>query len=280
MTTQTDTKNTGGEGNTKPPPHSSIRGRRWTATLNNWVQSDIDTIKQRFLSGKYVIGKEGKEDGKTPHLQCYLESKNPVAFTTLQRLSPRAHWEKAKGTLAQNYTYCTKEGDFETNIDNRTHREKLIQLVLDNEYKDVVWKPWQTQVIRTLASPPVPRKIDWYWENTGNVGKTYLAKYIGCTQSIILCEGKKADIFNQVNMAIEAKKTPKIILVDIPRSSFNYVNYAVLEKLKDGFIYSGKYEGGQCIIPTPHIVCFANEKPAFSSLSADRWNVIEIQADA
>lgn len=276
MSHTTDTKNTGSEGNTIPPPNLNIRARRWTLTLNNWVQSDIDTLKQRFTTGKYVIGKEGKDDGKTPHLQCYIESKNPVAFSTLQRLCPRGHWEKAKGSLSQNYEYCTKEGDFETNIDRRTHREKLIQMVLDSEYKDIVWRPWQKEILEKLTLPPVPRKIDWYWETTGNTGKTFLSKYIGCTQDIILCEGKKENIFNQVNMAIEAKKTPRIILIDIPRSSLNYVNYAVLEKLKDGFIYSGKYEGGQCIIPTPHIICFANEEPNISSLSADRWNIKNI----
>lgn len=94
---------------------------------------------------------------------------------------------------------------------------------------------------------------------------------------MILCDGKKNDIFNQVNMLIQAEKIPDIIICDIPRTSLGFVNYGVLEKLKDGMLYSGKYEGGLCIFPPPLIICFANELPEIGSLSVDRWNVIEIQ---
>jgi len=28
---------------------------------------------------------------------------------------------------------------------------------------------------------------------------------------------------------------------------------------------------------TPHIICFANEQPTMSAMSADRWNVVELR---
>ena len=50
----------------------------------------------------------------------------------------------------------------------------------------------------------------------------------------------------------------------------------MLEQIKNGMIYSGKYEGGQCLFESPHIVIFANSKPEIENMSIDRWNIKEI----
>jgi len=41
--------------------------------------------------------------------------------------------------------------------------------------------------------------------------------------------------------------------------------------LKDGVVFSGKYEGGARLFPPPHVIIFANFLPDFTKLSADRW---------
>lgn len=263
-------------GNTITPSTPNFKSRRWCITWNNYTPQQYDTLTQLVCDGKYIIAKEGKGDGKTPHIQGYVEWKNAKRFSTIHGKTPGCHWEKAKGTIKQNFEYCSKEGDFDTNIDLIPFKEKLKITTLSQEYKDVVWKPWQQEVIDIINAPPLPRIIKWFWEPTGNVGKTYLAKYLCLTQDVIICDGKKDNIFNQINCALENKRIPKIMLIDIPRSSLNYVNYSVLEKVKDGCIYSGKYEGGQCVFPIPHVIVFANEEPTYGEMSADRWNVTEV----
>ena len=158
----------------------------------------------------------------------------------------------------------------------RTKKEKLKELVLEDEYKEVKWKPWQTEVLKILKDKPDRRKIHWFWEETGNIGKSYLCKYLALTQNIIICEGKKTDVFNQVREALEMGKDINIVICDIPRSSQEYLNYGALEQLKNGMMYSGKYEGGQCIFKIPHVICFANELPIMSKMSKDRWDIREI----
>lgn len=66
---------------------------------------------------------------------------------------------------------------------------------------------------------------------------------------------------------------PKIIICDIPRTNLEYINYGAIESIKNGMIYSGKYEGGQCIFDNPHVVVFANELPDGSKMSRDRWRI-------
>ena len=38
-------------------------------------------------------------------------------------------------------------------------------------------------------------------------------------------------------------------------------------------MYSGKYEGGMCVFPEPHIISVSNHRPDTSKLSEDRWSV-------
>ncbi len=263
-------------GNTKTLSQVASKSRKWCFTLNNYTKTETALINTTFLSKKwkYIFGKEIGEK-KTPHLQGYFEAKNAVSFATVKKIMPRANIRKARGDLKANFKYCSKDGDYTTNIDLTTHREKLKQICL-KKYKNVQWKPWQQQILNILKEEPDPRKIHWFYEPTGNTGKSFLCKYIALKYECIICEGKKNDIFNQVNIAIEAEKTPKIILLDIPRTSQEYVNYAALEQLKNGLMYSGKYEGGQCIFPEPHVIAFNNVKPNKEALSEDRWEILKI----
>lgn len=54
------------------------------------------------------------------------------------------------------------------------------------------------------------------------------------------------------------------------------VCYQALEALKDGIMYSGKYEGGLCVFDTLHVVVFSNEGPKDGMLSEDRVNLIRL----
>lgn len=262
-------------GNTvpNPPPKKVGKCRKWCFTLNNWTNEEKNEILSHFgTMAQYILGYEVGEEG-TPHIQGYLEFKNAVHMSSLKKVMPRAHLERAKGSTKQNYNYCSKDGEFDSNIDFRTFREKLADECL-KEYEGVEWKEWQKEVLELKNDN---RSINWYWENDGNVGKSFLCKYMALTRSVCICEGKKADIFNQVNVMIEAGKTPEVIICDIPRTNLEYINYAALEQLKNGMLYSGKYEGGVCVFPSPLVICFANEEPNIEAMSYDRWKIRVIE---
>lgn len=58
---------------------------------------------------RFVFGVERGESNGTLHLQGYLEFNDATRFTTVSKLVA-AHWESAKGSAAQNYKYCCKDG--------------------------------------------------------------------------------------------------------------------------------------------------------------------------
>jgi len=55
-----------------------------------------------------------------------------------------------------------------------------------------------------------------------------------------------------------------------------YISYGAMEKIKNGFYMSSKYESKPIIRNCPHIICFANFEPDYDKLSQDRWKVHNI----
>lgn len=259
-------------GNTK------TKSRKWCLTLNNWTEKELVQLRDHFESKEatYIIGKEVGESG-TAHLQCFVEFKNAVYFTALKKLNSRLHIEKARGNNEQNFKYCYKQGDFITNVTIKLSNQERIKNKKLAMYETGTWRPWQQQLIDLCKTEADSRTINWVYDPIGNSGKSYLCTYLNLIYNCVYCDGKKDNVLNQTRIkAIEEDLDIKIILMDIPRHCQEYVNYGLLEQLKNGHIYSGKYEGGEVYLDNVHVIVFSNQLPDLSKFSEDRWNVIHI----
>lgn len=103
------------------------QAREYQLTLNNWTENEYTKLKSYIVTKDFwILGKEiGKECG-TPHIHIYIKHKTGIRWTTLKKLNSRLHIEKCKGDLYDNYKYCSKDGDFETNI-KQEDLDKYIQ---------------------------------------------------------------------------------------------------------------------------------------------------------
>ena len=102
----------------------------WVFTLNNYTEDDLKFLSSKFSAEPekyyFIYGKEVAPTSGTPHLQGYIKSRVKSKSGPLQKWRPftefapikRAHWQRAKGNLESNFHYCSKEGNFETNIPN------------------------------------------------------------------------------------------------------------------------------------------------------------------
>lgn len=81
-------------------------------TCNNYTEEEYGSLLE--INCQYiVIGKEIGESG-TPHLQGFVQFPKPgKTLSAVRKLNARAHWEMTKGSIDQNYDYCTKDGNFE-----------------------------------------------------------------------------------------------------------------------------------------------------------------------
>lgn len=264
MTTQTDTVLTQDLGNTR------TRSRGWCLTLNNWKQDEYDALKKYADTlTHYIIGKE-KGVRKTDHLQVYLYNKNAISFDSVKKIVPRAHIEKAKGSISDNLKYCSKDNDYITNI---PMEEKLI----DPLEGKTLYK-WQEDLITILNGESYNRKLYWYWERNGNIGKTSFVKsWIINNPDVSIClSGKGADIKSGVATHIQKKKRLKYAFFHYTRSIEEFVSYDAMESVKDGMFFSGKYESSMVVFNQPHVIVFANFPPNETRCSVDRWISVEI----
>lgn len=153
--------------------------------------------------------------------------------------------------------------------------------ILLEDYKDVSWKPWQQRVLDAVEETPDRRKIQWIWETTGHVGKSWLATYLMITKNALILEaGKKVDLIH-----IFSKNPTNIVFFDLSRTNeatedqrkhFLDGIYSLAEQLKNGRMITTKYDGNCLCFRPPHVIFLANFEPDYTKWSADRYDVTNL----
>jgi hypothetical protein len=118
------------------------------------------------------------------------------------------------------------------------------------------------------------RKIHWYCDFVGNMGKTLWSKYAIESHGalIIKATGTDADFAQNVGASLRKGWNGKLIIVDLPRKKEHCTGFlSMLECMKDGELTMTKYTGGLLYVPPCNVIVFANFWPKCSSLSLDRW---------
>lgn len=259
-----------GGGNTKTPPTEEASKkqvsaqRHWCFTWNNYPSNWKELLFQGPDLSAYVFGKEVGDQG-TPHIQgylCFAVKNRPKNFY------PKGiHWEKCKKIQA-SIIYCRKDGDY---------IEKGVPAALRVLTAEQL-RPWQARVVELVVEPPDDRTVHWFWESVGNVGKSALCKHLVHHHNALICAGKASDMKFLVAKFIEREGfPPDLLIMDIPRSSLDYVSYTGLEEVKNGLFASTKYECAMVCMNSPHLIIFANSPPELSNtMSADRWHVVDL----
>lgn len=131
-------------------------------------------------------------------------------------------------------------------------------------------RQWQQDLYGRLILEPNPREIIFLVDVAGNQGKSWFARYYTDLHdnAQIIVPGKKAD------MAFIVDPSMKVFFFDCPRSKQGeFIQYDFLEELKNGFIFSPKYQSKCKKLAIPHIVVLMNEHPDMTKLSEDRYSV-------
>lgn len=256
-----NTKTTGNK--TRKP--QDIQCYRWQFTLKFNGEPEepkilFDTLKE-FCKEFYFQLEKGNSGYE--HFQGCLSLKNKERLSTVKNIIRNdAHIESAKDWHALK-KYSTKK-------DSRVsgpwdHNSVWIDLIKDEELYE-----WQKKIIEKIKEKPDNRTINWIWEPTGKFGKTQFQKYLIVKFGASLIGGGKKDI------AYSLPDDPKIVVMNLERDLEERVNYGAIEAVKDGLIFSGKYESKVKIFNSPHVLIFANFEPDIERMSKDRWSIVRL----
>lgn len=274
------------------------------------VQRLRDAYKSGSNQISYLIfGREvGSKEG-TPHLQGFVSFHSRLRRSQVTRILGQMHLEVTR--LLQPYIkYCKKDGDFEEfgspprgqgsrsdlakfkddvkkGILNlkllrelhsgfyARHPRFCLEYVQDHQPvpqpKPNPLRPWQQTLYHDLILPPDDRKIIFVVDYVGNTGKSWFAHYY-CSlhpdNSQVLLPGKKAD------MSFALRVDIRVLFLDCPRfKQGEYIQYDFLEDVKNGYVFSNKYESRIKTLERIHIVVNMNESPDMTKLSMDRFDI-------
>lgn len=140
------------------------------------------------------------------------------------------------------------------------------------------WRfPWQQDLANAVMLTPQPRRISWWWEAQGNVGKSYMARYLALhCNAVVVTAMKKADMLHLLTKTLSGARCVVFDLTRTTEDGSVSVVYEVLEQLSNGFICSGKYDSTSLFLQPLHLIVFSNFAPDRSTMSADRWDVHHI----
>lgn len=289
--------------------------KNWCFTLNNYTAADVEKLVQLEAESSVsycIFGKEIGESG-TPHLQGFVSFNVRKTRAAAIALCGQAHFTVAR-QVQNSIEYCKKEGDFtevgtppssssgkRTDID--AFKEDVVQGNLNfkdlRELHSEVWakyprfcveyvndhrplkkvaehplRDWQTLLYDRLIGLPDERKVIFLVDVVGNSGKSWFAHWFhqqDVRPTQVILPGKKADMVYALEPSVE------VLFIDAPRSKQgDYLQYDFLEEVKNGYVFSSKYESRMKTLPPCHVVVSMNEEPDLTKLSFDRYDIIRL----
>jgi len=275
--------------------------------MKNQLLTDLTDDKVRY----FVMGREICPTTNKKHIQGYIYYTNARTFSAVKKDFPTAHIEarSEKATLQQASDYCKKEKDYDeygslpedkrgkvnewkeilidiqagmdiieltakypeasirysTGIKNmyELHRPKYKFSLLE---KYGAFNKAQQVIMDYVEGPTHDREIFWVFDPTGGLGKSELATHlITNNKFLVFGNAKTADVAHAWN--------GEDVIFDFSKSQQDRINYGVIENIKDGRIFSGKYQSCVKTYKRPKVLVFANFEPDYNQMIMDRWNV-------
>lgn len=294
-------------------PAQQSNAKNYCFTLNNYTAQDEDRIAQLAENDRVAYVLYGREVGEnqTPHLQGFISFHRKTRFNAAKALlGGNPHLEVARNVGA-SIAYCKKDGDYvehgtppggagsRSDLDafkdavkggllslkeiRELHSDVYarctrfcIEYVADNYPKrapeEFPLRPWQQELFQLLVLAPCSRKVIFVVDEVGNSGKSWFAHWYSHHNENcqVMLPGKKAD------MAYALESGLRVFFLDAPRSKQGeFIQYDFLEDLKNGFVFSTKYESRVKTYDKLHVIVNMNEMPDMEKLSADRYHIIQ-----
>lgn len=292
--------------------------KRWCFTINNYTTAELDTLVDSADNFDYLCFGRERGDNNTPHLQGYVVLKQKLRLANVKALPgfQRSHLEVSRGTPLQASDYCKKEGDYSefgqlpTGQGRRTDFEELKEWIkiqderptdrmLAEEFPSL-WgryrsacisfrelfsaqpqlvtgnlRTWQNNLDVLVNEPADDRTVHFLVDENGNSGKSWLTRHWFSSRPD---DVQMFTIAKRDDLAYAVDPDKSLFVFDVPRGGMQFLQYTILEQLKNRVVFSPKYDSRVKILKKNcHVVVFSNEEPDRDKMSRDRYKVTHIR---
>lgn len=142
-------------------------------------------------------------------------------------------------------------------------------------HQQPVPRDWQQSLYDDLVGPPDDRKIKFVVDHAGGLGKSWFVRWFldqHPSETQVFRPARVQDIAHAVRVRT------KYFFFDVPRNGMQFLQFQVLEQLKDRLIFSPKYQSATKELSfVPHVVVFCNEDPTEEEMSPDRYEYVNTE---
>lgn len=241
--------------------------KKWFTAKTRIKIHDVRSCKNLQHEVKYVT----KEDYRAVN---YKFDYDMLSMLCLAYISAN----KYNNLFSSMYPYCRLPPFLKKDFEQHFHHflvERKEDASLERFLSDDL-RVWQLRVVRMLNLPDArndDRSIIWIVDKEGNKGKSFLSFYLKHQYNAFRITGK----VKSTDFAYAYNEEP-IVIFDLARDSENYVNYDLMEEIKNGSLWSPKYESA---VKTFHhisviVLVFSNYEPNYSKVSYDRWKMFHL----
>ena len=144
------------------------------------------------------------------------------------------------------------------------------------EFSVMDYRPYQEALLK-MATTFDTRKIDLIYDPIGNIGKSIFSEhleYLGIAEEV-----PPFRLMDDIFAWVASRPIKRCYIVDMPRGMKKDKLgdfYSGIEVIKNGVAYDKRYKASKIRFDRPRIFVFTNALPQFSLMSADRWNVWEV----
>lgn len=278
----------------------------WLKTITIWCDTEDPAewkIQREAIARwcsqhceRYVYQREVSLENKRQHWQMQISTKKrqknkTVALSLGEYLQLGLNVRPTyRGTIGK-FNYATKPGAEEGPYGDRKYvaeKEKNDGNEIPSDYLAAPeWEPWQVKLRELfLDNTARYRAIHVIVDPTGCKKKSYFQSWHNCRKIIVqlpLCDKPQDLVAFMLNMLesgeVKQNQDRHHISINFPRTltaTQQTKFWGGIEMLKDGELFDTRNKGRRRTINRPSIYVFCNHIPNKSDLSADRWDLRQI----
>ena len=243
----------------------------WASPMNAQLKQHADYLQRGAIEFVDVLSSNRVDKCRRDDID-YIADANEFVDSNLNF----DEWIYKKASVNSRYINETKQVKEAVKIVQKNRARHEVNKKIMSRDKMYAWQRWMDDILEKESDD---RKVYVIVDPVGNSGKSsfgvsWCLKH--AQEGIIVQNGKTADIVHGLSKEDESRL--RTVFIDFSRSNEDHLNFDMIERIKNGYLFSTKYDSHVVqMARSLHVVLFVNQHIDYSKMSMDRWRIYEME---